>query len=90
MKPLTNNSRPQNVGVAKVLGTHLHVAKVNILIVEVGTLCQPGEVTSGERQPEYICICKKRKTRRNKPNQYSTQRGESRARERLGLYGRTD
>lgn len=32
--------------------THLNVAKVNSLIVEMGTLCQPGEVTSRERQPK--------------------------------------
>ena len=33
-------------------GPHLHSAKVNGLIVEVGTFSQPGKMTSGERQPE--------------------------------------
>ena len=36
----------------KYFSAHLNVAKVNSLIVEMGTLCQPGEVTSGERQPK--------------------------------------
>lgn len=35
-----------------IFRSHLNVAKVNSLIVEMGTLCQPGEVTSGERQPK--------------------------------------
>lgn len=34
-----------------VLRTHLNITKVNGLIVEMGTLSQPGEVTSGECQP---------------------------------------
>ena len=35
-----------------IFRAHLNIAKVNSLIVEMGTLCQPGEVTSGERQPK--------------------------------------
>lgn len=48
----------------KYFSAHLNVAKVNSLIVEMGTLCQPGEVTSGERQPK--------NTHTTAPNQYST------------------
>lgn len=32
-----------------IFGTHLNVAKINSLIMEMGTLCQSGEVTLGER-----------------------------------------
>lgn len=71
---LTKNSQPRNVGDAKVLGTHLHVAKVNILIVEVGTLCQPGEVTSGERQPEL-----KKKKKHGATSPISIQHSQERA-----------
>lgn len=35
----------------RIPDAHLNIAKVNSLIVEMSTLCQPGEVTSGERQP---------------------------------------
>lgn len=44
-----------NISAAKiwsVFRTHPNVAKVNSLIVEMGTLCQPGEMTSGECQPK--------------------------------------